>query len=126
MRQVRRTFGADAVNRFGFLFVHVSALEHYPDVHFKVEAKNYAGVALSDEELDLEQANIDYSKADKIDTSSDDLSTYKVFEFPEKLPAIEMGESLQGESSKNPFKDVALSDQDEHKLAKMVASLFKI
>ena len=58
--QVEKTFGSDAVNRHGFLFYHVSALNHELEIKFKIEAMNYAGVALADDELDKIDPNIDY------------------------------------------------------------------
>lgn len=82
--QVDKTFGSEAVNREGFLFMHVSALKHDYDLKFKVEARNYAGVALADHELDQIDPNIDYEKVKRVEATSDDFTRYDVYEFAEQ------------------------------------------
>jgi hypothetical protein len=53
LEQVYRTFGEDVVSRFGYMFSHVSSLKHDARLrYFQVEAKNYSGWTLADDELD--------------------------------------------------------------------------
>ena len=58
-------------------------MKHEQGLKFKVESRNYAGVTLGDDELDQIDPNIDYSKAERVEQSSDDLTRYDVYKFVE-------------------------------------------